>query len=110
MAVRCAGDSGPMEQVGEKQDFECELTRHGLRHENFMLRVRRRARAASNPWNHDYAVIVTHLATGQDRVYAGGPAYRWVRRFAADLANGAYPLSAERIDLSSDASLSSSLG
>ena len=51
MAVRCEGDYGPMEQVWEKQDFECELTRHGLRHEDFVLHVRRRGSAASTRGN-----------------------------------------------------------
>ena len=40
-----------MEQVWEKQDFECELTRHGLRHEDFVLHVRRRGSAASTRGN-----------------------------------------------------------
>ena len=31
MAVRCSGDMWEMEQVGEKQDFECELSRLGFR-------------------------------------------------------------------------------
>jgi hypothetical protein len=41
MAVRCEGDSRVMEQLGEKQDFEAELSRQGLKHEDFVLHVRR---------------------------------------------------------------------
>ena len=41
MAVRCEGDSREMEQLGEKQDFEAELSRMGFMHEAFILYVRR---------------------------------------------------------------------
>ena len=41
MTVRCTGESRLLEHVGEKQDFECELTSQGLRHEDFELRVQR---------------------------------------------------------------------
>ena len=34
MTVRCEGDSRVMEMVGEKQDFEAELSRFGFRHED----------------------------------------------------------------------------
>jgi len=46
MTVRCVGDCRLLEQVGEKQDFECMLTSRGLRHEEFVLRVRRLAQRA----------------------------------------------------------------
>jgi len=36
MTVRCEGDSRVMELVGEKQDFEAELSRFGFRHEVVM--------------------------------------------------------------------------
>jgi len=53
VAVRCSGDCRPMEQVGEKQDFESALTRHALRHEDFMLRVSRPVEAAQEgAWSH----------------------------------------------------------
>jgi hypothetical protein len=41
MAVHSEGDTWVMEQLGEKQDFEAELSRLGYRHEDFILRVRR---------------------------------------------------------------------
>jgi hypothetical protein len=86
MTVRCEGDHGPMEQAWEKQDFECELTHRGLRHEDFVLHVRRRSSGGSLPWNHDYSVTVEDRRTGREHVYIGGPAHHWVSRFAADLA------------------------
>ena len=90
MTVRCAGDTRLIEQVGEKQAFECALTQRGLRHENFSLRVRRLTHPQARvDWSYDYAVTVMRDAAVR-RVYAGGPAYRWVERFATHLARGFY--------------------
>lgn len=37
--VLCSGQYGVLEQLGEKQDFEAELSRRGYRHEEFSLHV-----------------------------------------------------------------------
>jgi hypothetical protein len=91
MTVRCAGDTHLLEQLGEKQDFECLLTTRGLPHEDFALRVRRLPnRKLGEAWSCDYSVTVTCADRDVQRTYAGGPAYRWIERFAADLARGTY--------------------
>lgn len=91
MSVRCTGDCRPLEQVGEKQDFECLLTTPGLKHEAFVLRVRLLSnRKLGRDWSTDYSVTVTRLDTKLRHVYIGGPTHGWVKRFAADLAKGAY--------------------
>jgi hypothetical protein len=91
MTVRCSGDGRLMEQVGEKQDFEVALTRHGLSHEDFLLRVRRPSVAGDNDeWNRDYVVTVVAVATDRRHSYRGGPRHNWVLQFANDLASGAY--------------------
>lgn len=91
MAVRCKGDSWIMEQVGEKQDFESELSRLNFRHEDFTLHVRRGGIAgADRVWRSNYAVRVTDLVTGKRNIYWGGPGENWVARFVTDLANGMY--------------------
>ena len=91
MAVRCLGDCGPMEQVGEKQDFETALTLHGLRHEDFTLCVCRRAANAQNEaWIHDYIVTVVAAHTGGRHDYTGGPCHDWVAQFVLDVARGVY--------------------
>jgi len=93
MTVRCEGDSRVMELVGEKQDFEAELSRFGFQHEDFSICVRR-AKTPS-PWVANYAVQVTHLATRKCNVYWGGPRENWVAQFALDLVNGLYGESAQ---------------
>ena len=91
MAVRCEGDSRVMEQVGEKQDFESELSRRGYRHEDFSLHVRRAGTAdGSTNWAANYAVCVTNSTTQRRNIYWGGPGERWVSEFAADLVKGLY--------------------
>ena len=91
MAVRCVGDSALLEQLGEKQDFECLLTVHGLRHEDFLLHVRRRPRGPAGPdWSRSYSVRVTCTKTGVRHVYLGGPPNEWLRRFSADVAKGVF--------------------
>ena len=91
MAVRCEGDSWRMEQVGEKQDFEAELSRLGFRHEDFDLYVRGASFGESNrAWTAHYAVRVTNSAAGKRNIYWGGPGEEWVEQFAADARNGLY--------------------
>lgn len=82
MTVRCEGDSWIMEQLGEKQDFEAELSRLGLRHEDFALHVRRGALGGiTRAWDSNYAVRVSDLVTGSWGVYWGGPGENWVAQF-----------------------------
>jgi hypothetical protein len=89
MTVRCEGDSRVMEQLGEKQDFECELSRLGFRHEHFALRVARAPFARPQP-EQDYSVTVINVLTERRRVYRGGPRWEWVPECARDLASGAF--------------------
>ena len=80
-----------MEQVGEKQDFESELSRLGFSHDDFSLDVRRaRTPDGSANWVANYAVCVTNTTTQRRNIYWGGPGERWVSEFAADLAKGHY--------------------
>jgi hypothetical protein len=91
MTVRCDGDSWIMEQVGEKQDFEAELSRLGLRHEDYSLHVRRGGMGGiARDWGSHYAVRVTNIATGIRGIYWGGPGENWVAQFATDVAKGMY--------------------
>jgi len=78
-----------MEQVG-KQDFEIALTRHGLCHEDFMLRVHRpRGTAHDDESNQDCTVTIVAVKPGRRQLYTGGPRHNWVRQFAIDLRAGA---------------------
>ena len=91
MTVRCGGDSWVMEQVGEKQDFEAELSRQGLRHEDFVLHVRRGGLGGIvKGLGSRYVVRVTDRVTGNHRTYWGGTSEDWVVQFAHDAATGAY--------------------
>jgi hypothetical protein len=90
MAVRCEGDSRVMEQLGEKQDFESELSRLGFSHEAFTLYVRRANAFGGTNWNANYAVCVTSTTTKRQNIYWGGPGDHWVSEFAADVARGVY--------------------
>jgi hypothetical protein len=93
MTVRCEGDFRVMEQLGEKQDFESELSRLGFAHESFMMYVRSaRAQGSSTNWLADYAVCVTNTTTKRSNVYWGGPCKHWISEFAADVASGLYGL------------------
>jgi hypothetical protein len=91
MSVLCSGQTGALEQLGEKQDFEAELSRRGYRHEEFTLYVaadpRYRSRAG---WNPRYEVKVTHTPTQTVRSYLGGTRQNWVARFTKDLVGGLY--------------------
>ena len=74
MAVRCEGDLWTMEQLGERQDFESELSRLGMRHEDFHLYVRTAAfNEAKKTWTSNYAIRVTNSVTGRRTIYWGGP-------------------------------------
>jgi hypothetical protein len=91
MAVRCESSSRIMEQLGEKQDFEAELSRLGFRHEDFALYVRRAGLGgAVTRWASHYAVRVTNTRTGKCNIYWGGPGENWVAEFVTDVANGIY--------------------
>ena len=91
MAVRCVGDSALLEQLGEKQDFECLLTTQSLQHEDFLLHVRRLVHRQPGPdWSCNYSVRVTCITTGVRHVYLGGPPHEWLPRFAADVMKGVY--------------------
>ena len=91
MTVRCDGDSWVMQQVGEKQDFEAELSRLGLRHEDYSLHVRRGGIGGiAKGWGSHYAVRVTNVITGIRAIYGGGPGESWVAQFATDVAKGMY--------------------
>jgi len=80
-----------MEQLGEKQDFESELSRLGFRHEDFTLYVRRAGLGGINRvWTSNYAVRVTNIPTRKRNIYWGGPGENWVELFASDAANGMY--------------------
>jgi len=78
MAVRAEGYCWVMEQLGEKQDFESELSRLGYLHENFALTVRRaRSDNLGDEWTANYFVCVRQVRTSRsmsiwaDRVRIG---------------------------------------
>jgi hypothetical protein len=91
MSVLGSGQIGVLEQLGEKQDFEAELSRRGYRHEEFTLHVEQDRRYASQAgWNPRYEVKVTHAPTQTVRSYAGGTRQDWLARFRKDLTGGLY--------------------
>jgi len=91
MSVTCTGRARLIEQLGEKQDFEAELSRRGFRHEEFALHVEAgKGAGASAGWNPRYDVEVRHLPTQTVRAYRGGPRRNWVRSFTKDLLDGLY--------------------
>jgi hypothetical protein len=91
MAVLCEGDCRVMEQLGEKQDFESELSRLGFSHEAFTLYVRRANLPGSGTsWIANYSVCVTNTATKRQNIYWGGPGDHWVSEFSADVVRGLY--------------------
>jgi len=71
MTVRCEGDWRVIEQLGEKQDFESELSRLGFMHEHFMLFIGVVSSTVSGREHYDYSVTAANITTGQ-RVYHGG--------------------------------------
>ena len=91
MTVYCEGDRSIVEQLGEKQDFESELTRQGFKHEDFTLHVLRETpRGPKAAWSQDYSVTVTNCVSARSHVYQGGPKRNWVTQSSLDLAKGAY--------------------
>jgi hypothetical protein len=91
MSVVCTGNSRILEQLGDKQDFESELSRVGFRHEEFTLQVdHKNTRRSIAGWDPQYQVKVTHAPTQTVKVYEGGPRKKWLARFAADLSDGLY--------------------
>ena len=89
MAVQCEGDCWIMEQLGEKQDFEAQLSRLGFRHEDFALHVRRADLGRGNrAWASHYAVRVSNVANGKRNIYWGGPGEEWVAQFVVDAGRG----------------------
>jgi hypothetical protein len=91
VTVSCEGDCIVVEKLGEKQDFETELTRRGYRHEDFTLHVLNQARRGKSArWSQDYAVTVLYVPLSQAKVYRGGPAYQWVRQCMADFDRGVF--------------------
>ena len=89
MAVRCDGDAWIIERLGEKQDFESELSRLGFSHEEFILHVRRAGLGGvDRTWASNYAVRVTNARSRKRNVYWGGPGENWVEQFVADVAQG----------------------
>ena len=89
MTVHCEGDYRVMEQLGEKQDFESELSRLGFRHEHFALHVAPASSRATEQ-AQDYSVTVVNVLTERQRVYRGGPRWEWVPECARDLASGLF--------------------
>jgi hypothetical protein len=61
--------------LGEKQDFESELSRLRFKHEHFMLFIGVVSSKVSGQGRHDYSVTVANSTTGQRRVYHGGPGH-----------------------------------
>ena len=90
MTVHCEGDCRVIEQLGEKQDFETDLTRMGFRHEHFVLHVLSSPSSASEWQKLDYTVTVVNVITERQRVYRGGPAREWVPECSRDLAGGVF--------------------
>jgi len=91
MTVHCEGECAVLEQLGERYEFETELTRHGFRHEDFALHVmRERPRPPKSEWVQRYAVTVVNVRADRRKVYRGGGRQRWVAEFARDLADGAF--------------------
>ena len=90
MTVHSEGDTWIMEQLGEKQDFEAELSRLGIRHEDFTIRVRRARPASTSSWAYHYAVRVTNCLSAKSNIYWGGAGENWVAQFTRDLADGLF--------------------
>jgi hypothetical protein len=88
VTVHSEGDSWIMEQLGEKQDFEAELSRRGIRHEDFTIRVRHARPTSTGSWAYHYAVRITNCQTAKSNFYWGGAGENWVAQFARDLADG----------------------
>jgi hypothetical protein len=91
MTVHCEGDCGVLEQLGERYEFEAELTRRGFRHEDFALHVlRERPPPRKSEWLQRYAVTVVQLRADRRKVYRSGGRQHWLAEFARDLADGVF--------------------
>jgi len=91
MTVHCEGDCWLLNQLGEKQHFEAELSRLGLRHEDFTLHVlRQTSEGQTAERNQNCDVTVTNVVTERRHLYQGAPSRNWVSQFSRDLANGVY--------------------
>jgi hypothetical protein len=88
MSVRCEGDTRVMEQLGERQDFEAELTRLGFVHEQFVLTVRRDDRPGAQDWSIRYTVWVTNVVNHRGNAYFSTAGRSWVMQFVADAERG----------------------
>ncbi|HEY1459875.1 MAG TPA: hypothetical protein VGH59_07455 [Casimicrobiaceae bacterium] len=88
MSVRCEGDLRVMEQLGERQDFEAELTRLGFTHEEFTINVRRDERSRDRDWSIRYTVWVTNVVNRRGNAYFGTAGRTWVTQFVADAERG----------------------
>jgi hypothetical protein len=88
VTVRSEGDTWVIERLGEKQDFEAELSRLGFRHEDFVVRVRRARPTMAGTSSYHYAVRVINSRSGRSNIYWGGHGENWVEQFARDLAEG----------------------
>jgi hypothetical protein len=98
MTVYREGDCSLVEQLGEKQEVEAELTRLGFKHEDFTLHVLRQVpQAQRRPESNGYSATVSNVASGHSRVYQRCPKRNWVTQSSLDPANGVYgPTAAER--------------
>ena len=91
MTVYCEGDCSLVEQLGEKREFEAELTSLGFKHEDFTLHVLGQVpQGPKAVWSDDYSATLSNIVSGHSRVYQGGPKQNWVAQSSLDLANGAY--------------------
>jgi hypothetical protein len=91
MTVHCEGDCRLLERLGEKQDFEAELSRLGLGHETFTLHVlRQTSEGRKAEPGQNYSVTVTNVVTERSHLYQGGLSLNWVRQFSLDLMDGVY--------------------
>jgi hypothetical protein len=91
MSVLCIGAPWVPQQLGEKRDFETELSRVGFRHEEFVLHVNpKHAPRPKARGNSRYEVKVTHMPTQTVKTYVGGPRENWLAHFAEELAGGLY--------------------
>ena len=72
-----------MEQLGEKLDFEAELSRNGIKHEAFALHVlRRTVKGRKAGSTQEYSVTATNVVTERRHVYEGGAEANWVGQFS----------------------------
>jgi hypothetical protein len=91
MSVHCEGDSWVIQQLGEKQALEFELSRLGFRHEDFALNIRREPPAAGRPTSiAQFEVRVTHIPSRRSKTYRGGLREDWVGHLKDDIASGVY--------------------